>query len=313
MGKGKRANLSKKLLVISIFTTTALAIGQVEPHYKKNTHKKTQSKATSYTHKPRTIEPYYIKSKKKKIKSAPKATTNIRKTLDGGWIKTKTVRSNIQAETKFFFNRHLRRGSLKTISEAKSGYNWKKWQTIYDKNGKVKSHKIVAIGKKDPVHNVIHMGPGGFPISRDGFKRSKIINLKATAYTASPRENGGYVCTKTGMKLIDGVCAVDPRVIPLNSLLYIEGDFGGGIYLANDTGGAIKGHRIDVMINNYRKMRKFGRRNVKVHVLGKLDGKEIRKSHPQLFKVSRRKVWGRRKRKSNCKTTTKKRRRVARR
>jgi 3D (Asp-Asp-Asp) domain-containing protein len=61
-----------------------------------------------------------------------------------------------------------------------------------------------------------------------------------------------------------GVVAVDPRHIPLGSRLYIEGY---GFAIAGDTGGAIKGHRIDLGYGNYRAARSFGRKKVTVHVL----------------------------------------------
>lgn len=60
--------------------------------------------------------------------------------------------------------------------------------------------------------------------------------------------------------------AVDPKVIPLGSTVYIEGF---GYYIAEDTGGAIKGNRIDVFLMDYNKARQLGRRTAKVWVLGK--------------------------------------------
>lgn len=60
--------------------------------------------------------------------------------------------------------------------------------------------------------------------------------------------------------------AVDPKVIPLGSTVYIEGF---GYYIAEDTGGAIKGNRIDVFLVDYNKAKQLGRRSAKVWVLGK--------------------------------------------
>jgi 3D (Asp-Asp-Asp) domain-containing protein len=58
--------------------------------------------------------------------------------------------------------------------------------------------------------------------------------------------------------------AVDPRVIPLRSRLYVEGY---GLAIAGDTGRAIKGNRIDLGFNTYREAMRFGRRSVIVHIL----------------------------------------------
>lgn len=60
--------------------------------------------------------------------------------------------------------------------------------------------------------------------------------------------------------------AVDPKVIPLGSTVYIEGF---GYYIAEDTGGAIKGNRIDIFLMDYNKARQLGRKSAKVWVLGK--------------------------------------------
>ncbi|MGG0299521.1 3D domain-containing protein [Bacillus albus] len=101
----------------------------------------------------------------------------------------------------------------------------------------------------------------------------KEIYVEATAYTADPAENGygpgqivkskmGHNLTANpGMKLI----AVDPSVIPLGSRVYVEGY---GEAIAGDTGGAIKGHRIDVLMPDKGTSSNWGRRTVKVTILG---------------------------------------------
>lgn len=92
----------------------------------------------------------------------------------------------------------------------------------------------------------------------------KKLTMKATAYTPDPRENGGYTTTAIGTPLKKGVVAVDPKVIPLRTKLYIEGY---GYARAEDTGGAIKGNRIDLLFLTKSEMRKFGRQDVTVYIL----------------------------------------------
>lgn len=89
----------------------------------------------------------------------------------------------------------------------------------------------------------------------------KVITMKATAYAA---ESFRRSRTALGTRAVRGVVAVDPRVIPLGTKLYIEGY---GYAVAADTGGAIKGYRIDLVMNTVRECRNFGRRQVKVHIL----------------------------------------------
>ena len=80
--------------------------------------------------------------------------------------------------------------------------------------------------------------------------------------------------TKAGTMARSGVVAVDPDVIPLGSVVQVESDYPGitGYYLAEDTGGAVKGKIIDVWLPDYDEAIKFGRRPVKVKVYLKEEG-----------------------------------------
>jgi len=67
-----------------------------------------------------------------------------------------------------------------------------------------------------------------------------------------------------------GVVAVDPKVIPLGTKLYIESPDGSYVYgcaVAGDTGGAIKGNRIDLFMDTYSECMQFGRRTMNVYIL----------------------------------------------
>lgn len=94
--------------------------------------------------------------------------------------------------------------------------------------------------------------------------------MTGTAYTDSPSENGGYTITAMGTPLRRGVVAVDPSVIPLGTKVYVvstDGSYVYGTAVAEDTGGAIKGNRIDLCIPSASETDAFGRRSVLVYVL----------------------------------------------
>ncbi|MBK5432382.1 cell wall-binding protein EntB [Bacillus sp. TH25] len=97
------------------------------------------------------------------------------------------------------------------------------------------------------------------------------LTVVATAYTADPSENGTYggrVLTAMGHDLTANpnmrIIAVDPKVIPLGSKVWVE-NYGEAI--AGDTGSAIKGNRIDVLMGSKSKAMNWGRQTVKVKVL----------------------------------------------
>lgn len=93
------------------------------------------------------------------------------------------------------------------------------------------------------------------------------MTMNASAYDPSAgRGRNATFRTATGMRAAYGVVAVDPRVIPLGTHVYVEGY---GFAIAADTGGAIKGNRIDLCMPTDRECRIFGRRPVKVHILKK--------------------------------------------
>ncbi|MCU5207912.1 cell wall-binding protein EntB [Bacillus paranthracis] len=97
------------------------------------------------------------------------------------------------------------------------------------------------------------------------------LRVVATAYTADPSENGTYggrVLTAMGHDLTANpnmrIIAVDPKVIPLGSKVWVEGY---GEAIAGDTGSAIKGNRIDVLMGSKSKAMNWGRQTVKVKIL----------------------------------------------
>ena len=105
-------------------------------------------------------------------------------------------------------------------------------------------------------------GGHGTALSHDGVpnKYSRVLTMQASAYSAQDPGNGNY----TASRLKKGIVSVDPKLIPLGTRLYIEGY---GYAVADDVGGAIKGHRIDLAYDSRSEALQFGRQTVKVYVL----------------------------------------------
>lgn len=103
-----------------------------------------------------------------------------------------------------------------------------------------------------------------------GLNYVRTVQVVATAYDPGPVSTGknpgdpGYGITATGARFAPGIVAVDPRVIPFRTKMWIPG-YGFGV--AADTGSDIQGHRIDVGFDAYWEAVRWGRRSVTVYVL----------------------------------------------
>ena len=124
--------------------------------------------------------------------------------------------------------------------------------------------KVIVKGTKKPVEKaaaVINQMPktGG---SIAGMDYAYAMNVKATGYT--PWDPGCTGITATGTKAKRGVIAVDPAVIPYGTKMYIPG-YGYGV--AEDTGGAINGSRIDLCYGSTEEAYSWGVRNITIYIL----------------------------------------------
>ncbi|HKV43844.1 MAG TPA: ubiquitin-like domain-containing protein [bacterium] len=119
-----------------------------------------------------------------------------------------------------------------------------------------------------PLPRVIAVGTKPLLATSGPYVGKEIMLLQASAYYPGPNNFGGGVGPRTaiGLTAQRGVVAVDPTVIPLGSRLFIEGY---GTAVAGDTGGAIRGTRVDLCFNTYEEAMQFGRRNVKVYILAR--------------------------------------------
>lgn len=87
-------------------------------------------------------------------------------------------------------------------------------------------------------------------------------SFRATAYCLRGR-------TASGSNVRRGIVAADPRVLPLGTRISMDAGKYSGTYLVADTGGAVKGNKLDIWVSSCSEARTFGRRTVKVSVHGK--------------------------------------------
>lgn len=184
-------------------------------------------------------------------------------------------------------NANLEKGKVRNVQEGKEGLKRTEIERRFVNGNLVEStilseevvteavNHIDEIGTKVPKPVITATRSTGKSQPSRANARG-IITMNASAYDLSFQSTGkrpgdrGYGITASGTKVRPGVVSVDPRVIPLGTKLYIESldgrpDYGHAV--AEDTGGAIKGNKIDLFFSSRSAALNFGRRNVRVHIL----------------------------------------------
>ena len=172
-------------------------------------------------------------------------------------------------------NPSLEAGVINTVQEGVNGVKNVTYTVTYKKGEEVSREVVSEEIVKAPVDKIVEYGNKNAskdaPVNTGDLDYKYVITCEATAYDLSAEENGGYAGqTATGVPLDKGVIAVDPRVIPLGSRVYIEaldGSWSYGYAVAADTGGAIKGKRVDLCYRTRSECIQFGRRACRVYVL----------------------------------------------
>ncbi|NLA26067.1 MAG: DUF348 domain-containing protein [Firmicutes bacterium] len=189
----------------------------------------------------------------------------------------------------------LDRGLTWIVREGCPGLQEELVEITIEDGVEVKKEVVGSVMLEDPLDQIIEHG-ANTTLEREGcvMQFDRVLIMTATSYCpgtplsgcpldknghsfCTGKYNNGY--TYTGKKALQGLgtlssprmIAVDPRVIPLGSLLYIEpipGIGKIGFARAEDIGGAIKGHRMDLLYDYHSDVVRFGvRRGVKVYLL----------------------------------------------
>jgi uncharacterized protein YabE (DUF348 family) len=163
----------------------------------------------------------------------------------------------------------LEKGKQKVVTEGQEGLLSKEYEVILE-NGKEVSRKLVSEKKlKEKQDKVVAMGTKVIvaQVSRGSSEPAgKEFYVSSTAYTANCNGCSGYTATGINLRANPNmkVIAVDPRVIPLGTKVYVEGY---GYAIAADKGSAIKGNKIDVFFASKSDAYRWGRKTVKIKIL----------------------------------------------
>lgn len=153
----------------------------------------------------------------------------------------------------------LEKGLTRTVRSGTEGLARNTLKITYHNGVEVKREVMKSDTIKGPQNKIVAMGTIT-SVSRGGlnlnFREARYMTASAYTYTGNR--------TATGKHPTVGMAAVDPSVIPLGTRLYVEGY---GYATAADTGGSIRGDRLDLFMEDRTQCLSWGRRNVKVYVL----------------------------------------------
>lgn len=219
------------------------------------------------------------------VTPAPEAelTNGTQVVLSKAEIEFVTKTEEIPFKTVSVPNHQANSGTTTVKSEGQNGVKEVSFMRVWRDGVVVEETPTQETVVKEPVNKVVEYGTvvastgyRGGNVSREDLKSARMITMTATAYDLSYESCGkrpgdrGYGITASGMRARRGVVAVDPRVIPLGTKLYIETPDGSIVYgeaVAGDTGGAIKGNKIDLFMDSRSECMAFGRRKVNVYIL----------------------------------------------
>ncbi len=179
--------------------------------------------------------------------------------------KTHTETVTVPYTTKIIESQTIPKGTRKVLQTGVNGSSTQSVTETYVNGELLKKDIVTEAANIAAIEEIVEVGVGGTytDVNGNSYAYSYYIDVTATAYGTLSG------ITATGKAIELGMIAVDPRVIPLGTKVYLTGSWGDmGVCSAEDTGGAIKGNKIDVYLgDDYNLLRQFGRRSMRVYIL----------------------------------------------
>ena len=202
--------------------------------------------------------------------------------IDRWTTVTETFTEEVAFDTEYVAEKLMLKGNEKVVTEGVNGV-MEHTATVTYFNGQEVSRQVISSEMtQEPVNQVIKQGTleaeegkltigDGIIVTADGevYTYKKTMKAKATAYTHT--DKGCDMITATGTTVHWGTVAVDPRVIPYGTKMFIvsnDGKYVYGLSAAEDCGGSIKGNRIDLYMPTTSECFAFGVRNCTIYFIG---------------------------------------------
>ena len=199
------------------------------------------------------------------------------------WVTvTETFTESVPFATEYVSEKKMLKGDEKVVTEGVDGVMTHTATVTYFNGQEVSREVLSSEETVAPVNQVIAQGTfeaekgkltikDGVIVTPEGeiYTYKNTMKVKATAYTHT--DAGCDMITATGTTVHWGTVAVDPRVIPYGTKMFIvsnDGKFVYGLSAAEDCGGSIKGNRVDLYMPTTSQCFQFGVRNCTIYILG---------------------------------------------
>lgn len=178
---------------------------------------------------------------------------------------------SVPFEVNVVEDKDLLKGQTKVEEEGKAGENQLVYKITYHNGKQVEKIFVEEVVSEKPINKIVKKGTkveevkvassrgeSSRKISSNVNSKGKHMSVVATAYT-------GDSITSTGKKPKWGTIAVDPKVIPYGTKVYIP-QFN-KTFIAEDCGGAIKGNKIDIFMNDESSLYNWGRKTIDIYIV----------------------------------------------